>query len=103
MDARDGDLPIPSIGSFIKSYNPETTVRKTSVLSCTDGLVLLYTETIDGAPMYHVGNPFLRQWVRIPLPSHLPGYDFVRLHRKIIFSATLESVTKMERGYCRGL
>lgn len=90
-----------SLDSFITRYNPETIVRKTSVLSCTDGLVLLYTETIEGAPMYHVGNPLLGQWVRIPFPPHLSGYDVVRLQEDKLFSDT-GLVTKMEKGIAVG-
>ncbi|KAG7557642.1 hypothetical protein ISN44_As11g036070 [Arabidopsis suecica] len=88
-----------SLGSFITRHNPSetTTVRKTCVLSCTDGLVLLYTETIEGAPMYHVGNPLLRQWVQIPLPPHLSGYDVVRLQENQCFNDN-GLVTKMEKG-----
>lgn len=40
-------------------------VRKASVLNTADGLVLLYTEILEGAPMYHVGNPLLQQWARL--------------------------------------
>ncbi|ESQ38214.1 hypothetical protein EUTSA_v10029227mg [Eutrema salsugineum] len=77
-----------SLGSLMR-YNPETTVRKTSVLSCTDGLVLIYTETSEGSPMYHVGSPLFQQWVRIPLPPHLS--------ENRCFSDT-GLVTKMEKG-----
>ncbi|KAG7552975.1 F-box domain [Arabidopsis thaliana x Arabidopsis arenosa] len=86
-----------SLGSFITHYNPETAVRKTCVLCCTDGLVLLYTETMEGAPMYHVGNPLLQQWVRIPFPPHLSGYDLVRLQGNRYFNDN-GLVTKMEKG-----
>lgn len=89
--------------SLITSYNnPETTtLRKTSVLSCTDGIVLLYTEDSQGSPMYHVGNPLLRQWVRIPLPPHLSAFDVVRLQENRLFSDT-GLVTKMEKGIAVG-
>ncbi|CAE6136365.1 unnamed protein product [Arabidopsis arenosa] len=92
-----------SLGSFITRHNPSetTTVRKTCILSCTDGLVLLYTETIEGAPMYHVGNPLLRQWVQIPLPPHLSGYDVVRLQENQCFNDN-GLVTKMEKGIAVG-
>ncbi|XP_010438256.1 PREDICTED: putative F-box protein At3g23950 [Camelina sativa] len=91
-----------SIGSSITRYDPETTtVRKTSVLSCADGLVLLYIETSEGAPEYHVGNPLLRQWVRIPLPPHLSPFDVVRLQENKLFSDT-GLVTKMEKGIVVG-
>ncbi|CAA7041105.1 unnamed protein product [Microthlaspi erraticum] len=91
-----------SLGSWLMRYSPETTVRKTSVLSCADGLVLLYTETEEGAPMYHVGNPLLQEWVRIPLPPHLSGYDVVRLQEKRIVFSDSGLVTKMEKGVVVG-
>ncbi|XP_010456810.1 PREDICTED: putative F-box protein At3g23950 [Camelina sativa] len=93
-----------SIGSSITRYDPETTtelVRKTLVLSCADGLVLLYIETSEGAPEYHVGNPLLRQWVRIPLPPHLSPFDVVRLQENKLFSDT-GLVTRMEKGIVVG-
>ncbi|XP_010467905.1 PREDICTED: putative F-box protein At3g23950 [Camelina sativa] len=91
-----------SLGSFItRPIETTTTVRKTCVLSCTDGLVLLYTETIEGAPMYHVGNPLLRQWVLIPFPPHLSGYDVVRLQETQYFNDN-GLVTKIEKGIVVG-
>lgn len=89
-----------SLGSFMR-HKSETEVRKTSVLSCTDGIVLLYTETIEGSPMYHVGNPLLQQWVRIPLPPHLSPFDVVRLQENKNFTDTA-LVTKMEKGIVVG-
>ncbi|XP_010424565.1 PREDICTED: putative F-box protein At3g23950 [Camelina sativa] len=89
-----------SLGSYMH-HIPETTVRKSSVLSCTDGIVLLYTETVEGELMYHVGNPLLRQWARIPLPSHLSAFDVVRLQENRHFSDN-GLVTKMEKGVVVG-
>ncbi|CAL9232209.1 unnamed protein product [Arabidopsis halleri] len=89
-----------SLGSYMH-YKSDTPLRKTCVLSCTDGIVLLYTETIEGAPMYHVGNPLLQQWVQIPLPPHLTVFDVVRLQENMFFSDT-GLVTKMEKGIVVG-
>ncbi|VVB15985.1 unnamed protein product [Arabis nemorensis] len=89
-----------SLGSFMR-HKFETQVRKTSVLTCTDGIVLLYTETIEGSLMYHVVNPLLQQWFRIPLPPHLSAFDVVRLQEnKHFFDTGL--VTKMEKGIVVG-
>lgn len=90
-----------SLGSSIKRYNSETTVTKTSVLSCADGLVLLYTETSEGYPQYHVGNPLLQQWFQIPLPPHLSAFGVVRLQENNKFSYT-GLVTEMEKGIVVG-
>ncbi|KAG7557526.1 F-box domain [Arabidopsis suecica] len=89
-----------SLGSYMH-HIPETKVRNNSVLSCTDGIVLLYTETVEGELMYHVGNPLLRQWVRIPLPPHLSAFDVVRLQENRHFSDN-GLVTKMEKGIVVG-
>ncbi|CAH8272758.1 unnamed protein product [Arabidopsis lyrata] len=89
-----------SLGSYMHNKS-DTPLRKTCVLSCTDGIVLLYTETIEGAPMYHVGNPLLQQWVQIPLPPHLTVFDVVRLQESMFFSDT-GLVTKMEKGIVVG-
>ncbi|CAH8273183.1 unnamed protein product [Arabidopsis lyrata] len=66
-----------SLGSFITRHNPSetTTVRKTCVLSCTDGL--------------------------IPLPPHLSGYDVVRLQENQCFNDN-GLVTKIEKGIAVG-
>lgn len=90
-----------SLGSSIKCYNSETTVRKTSVLSCADGLLLLYTETSEGYPQYHVGNPLLQQWFQIPLPPHLSSFDVVRLQGNNKFSDT-GLVTEINKGIVVG-
>ncbi|EOA22152.1 hypothetical protein CARUB_v10002720mg [Capsella rubella] len=89
-----------SLGSYMH-HKTDTPVRKTCVLSCTDGIVLLYSETLEGSPMYHVGNPLLQQWVQIPLPPHLTVFDVVRLQENKLFSDT-GLVTKMEKGIVVG-
>ncbi|XP_019090123.1 PREDICTED: putative F-box protein At3g23950 [Camelina sativa] len=89
-----------SLGSYMH-HKSDTPMRKTCVLSCTDGIVLLYTETIEGAPMYHVGNPLLQQWVQIPFSPHLTVFDVVRLQENIFF-CDIGLVTKMEKGIVVG-
>ncbi|XP_020877197.1 putative F-box protein At3g23950 [Arabidopsis lyrata subsp. lyrata] len=56
---------------------------------------------MEGAPMYHVGNPLLQQWVRIPFPPHLFVYDLVRLQGNRYFNDN-GLVTKMEKGIAVG-
>ncbi|ESQ29487.1 hypothetical protein EUTSA_v10023870mg [Eutrema salsugineum] len=92
-----------SLGSWMMRYEPETTVRKVSVLNCAGGgLVLLYIETSKGAPVYHVGNPLFRQWARIPFPPYLSGYDVSRLQEQRFLFNDTGLVTKMEKGVVVG-
>ncbi|VVA99401.1 unnamed protein product [Arabis nemorensis] len=56
---------------------------------------------IKGSPMYHVRNPLLQQWVRIPLPPHLSSFDVVRLQENQYFNDN-GLVTKMENGIAVG-
>ncbi|CAL9233010.1 unnamed protein product [Arabidopsis halleri] len=105
---RDDYLSLNSSSSSVswsimnnKNKTEITAVRKTCVLSSTDGIVLVYAETMEGAPMYHVGNPLLQQWVRIPFPPHLSVYDLVRLQGNRYFNDN-GLVTKMEKGIAVG-
>ncbi|CAA7023695.1 unnamed protein product [Microthlaspi erraticum] len=57
-----------SPASFM-SFFAETAIKKLLVLSCTDGLVTVFAENIDGSPLYYIGNLLSREWFEIPLPS----------------------------------
>ncbi|CAH2052808.1 unnamed protein product [Thlaspi arvense] len=85
-----------SPGTF-PSFFAETTITKMLVLSCTDGLVSIYTEDIDETPSYYIGNPLLQEWSRIPLPSLVSSLDLDFLRKNNHFNDT-GLVTKMENG-----
>ncbi|AEE76840.1 unnamed protein product [Arabidopsis thaliana] len=85
-----------SPGSLV-GFFADTTIKRLRVLACTDGLVLIYTETSYGTPMHYVGNPLFQEWCPIPLPSYfyLQSVERIRNHQRFNDSAL---VIKMQSG-----
>ncbi|XP_010468453.1 PREDICTED: putative F-box protein At3g23950 [Camelina sativa] len=75
----------------------ERAIKNLQVLTCTDGLVLLYAKATDGTPMYYVGNPLFQEWFRIPLPPFLSLQD-LKILRNRGLSGDSGLVTKMQSG-----
>uniref|UniRef100_A0A1J3HTH7 Putative F-box protein n=1 Tax=Noccaea caerulescens TaxID=107243 RepID=A0A1J3HTH7_NOCCA len=83
----------------LMSFFAETAIKKLLVLSCTDGLVSIFAENVDGSPSYYIGNLLSREWFEIPLPSYssVSSQNLHSLRKRNRFDDT-GLVTKMEKG-----